>query len=152
MRLGSTWRRGEAVLASSGQLNRLGGAAAKNAFTRVESFLLPSSNSRLLSRSQPGEAAPAACLLLPLQSAMKRRFQNSLRGEIRPFAYIKKVIFKKKRKSERKPWNRTPREEKVKPEQGDLIRELQIGNFPTQNFGEIEAVSQNILLSAYQYF
>lgn len=45
-----------------------------------------------------------------------------------------------------------PREEKVKPEQGDLIRELQIGNFPTQNFGEIEAVSQNILLSAYQYF
>lgn len=96
MRLGSTWRRGEAVLASSGQLNRLGGAAAKNAFTRVESFLLPSSNSRLLSCSQPGEAAPAACLLLPLQNAMKRRFQNSLRGEIHPFAYIKKVIFKKK--------------------------------------------------------
>lgn len=101
MRLGSTWRRGEAVLASSGQLNRLGGAAAKNAFIRVGSFLLPSSNSRLLSHSQPGEAAPAACLLLALQNARKRRFQNSLSGEIRPFAYIKKVIFKKKKESQK---------------------------------------------------
>lgn len=36
-----------------------------------------------------------ACFFLS-KNAMKRRFQNSLRGEICPFAYIKKVIFKKK--------------------------------------------------------